>query len=175
MRLSEALLLIREVPDFPSPGILFRDITPLLANGQAFSLVTEELSRSPHKYDSVAGVEARGFILGAAMAQGQRCGFIPIRKSGKLPHLTHSRSYGLEYGSDSLEIHIDAVAQGERVLLVDDVLATGGTLIAAIELLQEVGADIAEIVVLFEIAALDGRRRITERFPEISIRSIVKA
>ena len=175
MRLSEALLLIREVPDFPSPGILFRDITPLLAHGEAFSLVTEELAGSTQQYDFVAGVEARGFILGAAMAEKRTCGFIPIRKSGKLPHLTHSRTYGLEYGSDSLEIHIDAVAQGDRVLLVDDVLATGGTLIAAIELLEEVGADVVEIVVLFEIAALDGRTRIQERFPNISIRSIVKA
>ena len=175
MDLSEALRLIREIPDFPSEGILFRDITPLLANGAAFEKVTEVLLDSPLDFNCIVGIEARGFIFGAAMAHRARVGFVPLRKAGKLPHRTISRSYGLEYGSDVLEAHVDAVSPSEKVLIVDDVLATGGTAIAAIELMSDLGASISEVVVLFEIVALGGRERIESRFPEIAIRSLVKA
>ena len=174
MELSEALTLIREIPDFPSPGILFRDITPMLANNEAFSVVTRELAESNSPYAKVVGIEARGFILGAAMASARKCGFVPLRKAGKLPYSTIARNYGLEYGSDVIEAHTDAVATGEAVLLVDDVLATGGTIIAGIELLSELGATISEVVVLLEIEALNGRTRIAELFPHIRVRALVR-
>ena len=173
MQLQQALSLIRDIPDFPSPGILFKDITPLLAHASAFDLVIEELSGDISSYSHVVGVEARGFILGAAIASKSHKGFVPLRKAGKLPHATISKSYGLEYGTDVIEAHIDAVVAGDEVLLVDDVLATGGTLIASIELLEELGASISEVVVLFEITALKGRERILAKFPHISIRSVV--
>jgi adenine phosphoribosyltransferase len=171
--LSGALSLIREIPDFPAPGVLFRDITPLIGNPEAFSLVAKELARSKFPYEKVVGIEARGFILGSAMAIDAKCGFVPLRKSGKLPHVTFAKSYGLEYGTDVIEVHIDALAQNEKVLLVDDVLATGGTLIAGIELMHELGAVISEVVVLLEISALGGRDRILRSFPDINIRTLV--
>lgn len=173
MQLQQALALVRDIPDFPQSGILFKDITPLLADRDAFALVTAELSGNPDKYSHVVGIEARGFILGAAIAIGASRGFVPFRKAGKLPHTTISKSYGLEYGVDVIEAHIDALQEGDSVLLVDDVLATGGTLLAAIELIHELGAAITEVVVLYEISFLKGRERILERFPEITIRSIV--
>jgi adenine phosphoribosyltransferase len=175
MELSEALSFIRDIPDFPSSGILFRDITPLLGNGEAFSRITHALANSDVDYTHVVGIEARGFILGAAMAQLKSVGFVPLRKAGKLPHTTIARSYGLEYGSDVIEAHIDALTSRDRVLLVDDVLATGGTLLAAIELIHELGAHVAEVVVLFEIEGLGGRTRIEEKFPNVQIRSLVKS
>ena len=175
MELVTALSLIRDIPDFPTSGILFRDITPLLADGEAFNTVTRELARTESDFSHIVGIEARGFILGAAMAAQSGVGFIPFRKAGKLPHQTITRSYGLEYGSDAIEAHIDALKSGDRVLIVDDVLATGGTLLAAIELVEELGAEIAEIVVLFEIAALGGRAKILNRYPDISIRALVQA
>ena len=173
MQLRDALSLIREIPDFPIPGILFKDITPLLADAQALSAVTDSLVGDLTSYTHVLGIEARGFILGTAIAIRGEKGFIPLRKSGKLPHTTISKSYGLEYGSDVIEAHTDALSRGARVLIVDDVLATGGTLIAAIEIAQELGADIVEVVVLLEIAALGGRARIEEKFPNILVRAIV--
>jgi adenine phosphoribosyltransferase len=175
MELSEALSFIRDIPDFPSSGILFRDITPLLGNGAAFSRITHALASSDHDYTHVVGIEARGFILGAAMAQLKSVGFVPLRKAGKLPHTTIARSYGLEYGSDVIEAHIDSLTSRDRVLLVDDVLATGGTLLAGIELIHELGAHISEVVVLFEIEGLGGRTRIEEKFPNVKIRSLVKS
>jgi len=173
MQLQQALALVRDIPDFPQSGILFKDITPLLADPQAFSLVTSELAGDRNQYSHVVGIEARGFILGAAIASHSARGFVPFRKAGKLPHTTISKRYGLEYGVDVIEAHIDAVSAGDSVLLVDDVLATGGTLLAAIELIQELGASICEVVVLYEISFLKGRERILEKYPEISIRSIV--
>lgn len=173
MQLQQALALIRDIPDFPAPGILFKDITPLLANAAAFDAVTNELAGDSTTYSHVVGVEARGFILGAAIASKVHKGFVPLRKAGKLPHITISKSYGLEYGTDVIEAHIDAVVSGDEVLLVDDVLATGGTLIASIELIEELGASISEVVVLYEIRALQGRERILARFPHISIRAVV--
>ena len=173
MQLDDALSLIREIPDFPISGILFKDITPLLSDAQALSVVTDSLIGNSDSYTHIVGIEARGFILASAMSVRAGKGFIPLRKSGKLPHTTISKSYGLEYGSDVLEAHIDALAAGDRVIIVDDVLATGGTLVAAIEIARELGAEIVEVVVLLEISALEGRRRIHEEFPEISIRAIV--
>ncbi len=173
MQLDQALALIRDIPDFPKPGILFKDITPLLSNAEAFALVTNVLAGDHESYTQVAGVEARGFILASAVAIKSGKGFVPIRKAGKLPHTTISKSYGLEYGVDVIEAHIDAVQPGERILLIDDVLATGGTLIAALEILQELEAEISEVVVLYEIQALQGRARILDKFPHISVRAIV--
>ena len=175
MELSEALSFIRDIPDFPSSGILFRDITPLLGNADAFSAVTHALANSDIDYTHVVGIEARGFILGAAMAQLQSVGFVPLRKAGKLPHTTIARSYGLEYGSDVIEAHIDALTSKDRVLLVDDVLATGGTLLAGLELMEELGAHVVEVVVLFEIDGLGGRSRIEEKYPNVNIRALVRA
>ncbi len=175
MELSQALSLIRDIPDFPQPGILFKDITPLLANGQALACITQALAESSTPYTCVAGIEARGFIVGTAIAVHRGVGFIPLRKAGKLPHQTISKSYGLEYGSDVIEAHIDAVGPKDHVLIVDDVLATGGTLIAAIEIITELGASISEVVALFEIEGLGGRDRIAAKFPDITIRSLVKA
>ncbi len=173
MQLREALSLIREIPDFPIPGILFKDITPLLSDPKAFAVITEALIGDRSSYGNIAGVESRGFILASAMALQSEKGFIPIRKAGKLPHATISKSYGLEYGSDVLEAHIDAAQPGDRILLVDDVLATGGTLIAAVEILHEIGAVVSEIAVLLEIESLGGRGKIAEKFPEITVRALV--
>lgn len=175
MELSQALSLIREIPDFPQPGILFKDITPLLANGQALKSITEALADSASPYNCVAGIEARGFIVGSAIALQRNVGFVPLRKAGKLPHTTIAKSYGLEYGTDVIEAHIDAVGPDDQVLIVDDVLATGGTLIAAIEIITELGASISEVVALVEIEGLGGRQKIAERFPQITVRSLVKA
>lgn len=175
MELHEALSFVRDIPDFPHAGILFKDITPLLGNADALSSVVHNLIGESESFSYVAGVEARGFILGAAMAIASSTGFIPVRKSGKLPHQTISKSYGLEYGSDSIEVHIDALAAGEQVLVVDDVLATGGTLIATLELMEELGAEVVEVVVLYEISALGGRERIRSRFPNVAIRALIAA
>jgi len=153
---------IRDVPDFPKPGIQFKDITPLLADPQALRAATEALA-APYRdsrIDLVVGIEARGFIFGTAVAGLLDVGFVPIRKPGKLPWKTHSTSYELEYGSDALEIHADAVTKGQRVLVVDDLLATGGTARAACDLLEEMGADVVEITVLIELESLEGRNKL---------------
>ena len=173
MELTGALSLIREIPDFPIPGILFKDITPLLADAQALRVTTDALIGDSDSYTHIVGIEARGFILASAMALRSGKGFIPLRKAGKLPYRIISRSYGLEYGSDVLEAHVDAAAPGDSLLIVDDVLATGGTLLAAIEIAHELGANVVEIVVLLEIEALGGRRKIAEKFPDISIRALL--
>lgn len=173
MELREALSLIREISDFPIPGILFKDITPLLSHPEAFSVTTDALIGDSDAYSQIVGIEARGFILGSAMAIRAERGFIPLRKAGKLPHTTISKSYGLEYGSDVLEAHIDSATKDDRLLIVDDVLATGGTIIAALEIFQELNVSVSEVVVLLEIAALGGRARIAERFPNLAIRSLV--
>ena len=174
MELENALSLIREVPDYPIPGVLFRDITPLLADPSAFKEITEHLSRSERSFTHCVGIEARGFILAAAIAAHSGVGFIPLRKSGKLPFTTIGRSYGLEYGSDEIQAHVDALTSNDVALIVDDVLATGGTLIAGIELVQALGAQISEVVVLIEIEALGGREKISSQFPEITVRSVMR-
>jgi adenine phosphoribosyltransferase len=165
----DALQLMRLIPDFPKPGILFQDITPILSDGPAFSAVIDELVLRSSSVDYVAGVEARGFIFGAAVAAQMGIGFIPIRKKGKLPHDSISRSYGLEYGEAELEIHRDAIARGSKVLLIDDILATGGTIGAAIQLLQELGAEITDVAFISEINELNGRLQISSNYPSISI------
>ena len=162
MDINQSLALIRPIPDFPKPGILFQDISPLLANPAAFATVISAISDLGDDIDYVAALDARGFILGSAVSLHRHVGFIPIRKAGKLPHATFSRSYSLEYGEDKLEIHQDAMAAGSRVLLIDDVLATGGTLKAATLLIQDLGAVVASAAVLLEIPALAGRANIAQ-------------
>jgi len=159
--------LLRDVPGFPKPGIVFKDITPVLADGAAFAAAVADMA-APWRAappDAVAGIESRGFILGAALALELRCGFVPVRKPGKLPAATLAQDYRLEYGSDRLEIHADALPSGARVLVVDDVLATGGTLHAATALLRRQGADVIGAGVLVELAFLGGRGRWEDRAP----------
>jgi adenine phosphoribosyltransferase len=175
MNLDDALLLIREIPDYPKPGIRFQDITPLLSHGEAFIAVTERFASFADTSTVVAGIEARGFIFASAVANQLHSGFVPIRKAGKLPHTTISESYGLEYGTDTLEVHIDAVTPGTKVLLIDDVLATGGTIGAAIELMHRLGAEVVHVVALLEIAGLQGRASLTEKYPNIPISALVVA
>ncbi|MPZ52698.1 MAG: adenine phosphoribosyltransferase [Acidimicrobiia bacterium] len=156
--------LIRDIPDFPEPGVVFKDITPVLASTEAFSQLITELA-DPFRdsgVTKVAGIEARGFTVAAPMAIELEAGFIPIRKPGKLPYETASEQYELEYGSDTLEIHTDAFEAGEKVLLVDDVIATGGTAAAAIKLLGDLGADVAGIAVFIELIFLGGRKALED-------------
>lgn len=162
---------IRDVPDFPKPGILFRDITPLLADKKAFATAVDALAEPfvGFDVDYVAAVEARGFIFGSAVAKALKVGFIPIRKQGKLPYKTESVTYDLEYGTDTLEIHSDAVKPGSRVLMVDDLLATGGTMAAACRLMEKLGAKIACVSFLVELTELGGR----EKLLEYSIRTVI--
>ena len=153
--------LIRDVPDFPRPGILFKDITPLLADPAGFRAVVDALA-APWRAappQAVMGIESRGFILGAALALALGCGFVPVRKPGKLPGRTLAQDYQLEYGHDRLEVQADALPAGTRVLVVDDVLATGGTLRAATALLRRQGADVIGAAVLVELSFLHGRAR----------------
>jgi adenine phosphoribosyltransferase len=154
--------LIREIPDWPKKGILFRDITPLLADHDAFNAAVDAmiLPFLNAKIDYVAAIEARGFIFGVAAAQKLKCGIIPIRKAGKLPHKTHTVTYNLEYGTDSLQVHRDAANRGASVLLVDDLLATGGTVGAAAKLIEKIPARVAGITFLIELAGLKGRDRL---------------
>jgi adenine phosphoribosyltransferase len=154
---------IREIADFPTPGVKFKDITPLLADGAAWrqtvQTLTERVARL--RVDKVAGIEARGFMLGASVASSLGVGFVPIRKGGKLPWKTTSVTYDLEYGKDTLEVHTDGATHGERVAIVDDVLATGGTAAAAVDLMGATGAEVAGLVFLIELGFLEGRRRLT--------------
>lgn len=153
---------IRDIPDFPKAGILFRDITPLLADAQALTCAIEQLTEpfQGKGIDVVAAVEARGFIFGSAVAKALGVGFVPIRKQGKLPYETHAVSYGLEYGQDTVEVHTDAAVPGMKVLMVDDLLATGGTMVAACELVEKLGGEIAGLTFLIELTDLDGREKL---------------
>jgi adenine phosphoribosyltransferase len=156
--------LVRDVPDYPKPGILFKDITPVLADGPTFAAVIDALvdhARGLGGIDVVAGIEARGFILGAPVARALDLGFVPVRKHGKLPWRTISASYALEYGDAVVEVHEDAFRPGARVLVVDDVLATGGTASATLDLVARAGASPTGFVVLVELGFLDGRARLT--------------
>ena len=154
--------LIREVPDFPKPGILFYDITTLLKNGRAFRAVLNELTARYRgkKIGKIVGIESRGFILGGPLADRIGAGFVPVRKPGKLPADSFEVKYNLEYGSNSLAIHRDAVQKGERVLIVDDLLATGGTAAATVHLLRQLSADIVGIAFLVELTFLKGRDKL---------------
>jgi adenine phosphoribosyltransferase len=162
--LRRAAALIRDVPDYPSPGVLFKDITPLLADAAAFQAVVtamaEPVRAADLAADVVIGVEARGFLLGAAVALAAGVGVVPVRKAGKLPVVAASRQYQLEYGTATLELPAGVLAAGSRVFVVDDVLATGGTLAASCELVEQVGATVCGIGVLIELTALGGRQRL---------------
>jgi adenine phosphoribosyltransferase len=170
MKSSDLKRYIRDIPDFPKAGILFRDITPLLADARALAQAIDAL-RQPfvgQGIDAVAAVEARGFIFGAAVARALNAGFVPIRKKGKLPFEIHSVSYGLEYGTDVVEVHTDAVLPGAKVLMVDDLLATGGTMAAACELVETLGGQIAGLTFLIELADLKGRE-LLNKYPIHSV------
>jgi adenine phosphoribosyltransferase len=158
--LARVAALVRAVPDFPEPGVLFRDITPVLADGEAFTAVAVALAALVGDADLVIGVEARGFLLGAAAALAAGSGLVPVRKAGKLPRVAASRSYALEYGTATLELPADTVAPGSRVLVVDDVLATGGTAAAACDLVTAVGAEVVGFAAMIELVALGGRARL---------------
>ncbi len=173
MKIDDALSLIREIPDYPQPGIRFQDITPLLAHGEAFIAITEKFATYADSSTLVAGIEALGFIFASEVANQFRSSLVPIRKAGKLPHLTISESYGLEYGVDTLEVHVDAITTGANVLLIDDVLATGGTIAAAIELIQRLGGKVIHVLALLEIEGLPGRERLNQKYPEIPVTSLV--
>ncbi len=166
----ELARFIRDVPDFPKKGILFKDITPLLKDPSAFARAIDALAgrHRDDRIDAVAAVESRGFIFGGALAVRLGAGFIPIRKPGKLPHRTLSETYSLEYGTDSIEIHRDAVKSGDRVLIVDDLLATGGTAGAAASLITRMGAKVVGASFLVELAFLSGRAKLAE-IPVFSI------
>lgn len=155
---------IRNIPDYPKPGIVFRDITTLLGNPQGFRRAVDELVHpyAGMKIDKIAGIEARGFILGGAMAHQMAAGFIPIRKKGKLPHDTVRIAYSLEYGVDEMEMHRDAVQPGEKVILVDDLIATGGTAEGATKLLRQMGAEIVAACFVIDLPALGGRKKLEE-------------
>jgi adenine phosphoribosyltransferase len=149
---------VRTIPDYPKPGILFRDITTLLGDARAFRRAIDELVQpyAHAKVDKVAGIEARGFILGGAVAHQLSAGFVPIRKKGKLPHETVRIAYSLEYGIDEMEVHADAIGQEERVLLIDDLIATGGTAVAAVNLLRQIGANVLAACFIIDLPDLGG-------------------
>ena len=157
---------IRTVPDFPQPGVQFKDITPLLADSRLLSGAIDLMTHgfAPGDIDAVVGIDARGFIFASAAAVKLKAGFVPVRKKGKLPYQTHEQSYDLEYGSNTVAIHIDAIRPGSRILLLDDLLATGGTAEAAAVLLERIGAQIVQIGFLIELSFLGGRNRL-KKFP----------
>jgi adenine phosphoribosyltransferase len=157
---SSLRALVRDVPDFPQAGIIFRDITPLLGNGAALRSAVDALAGLYQEIDSVIGIESRGFILGAPVAYALGVGMVPVRKLGRLPRATERADYALEYGTNTVEIHADALRPGERVLIVDDVLATGGTAAATAHLVERLGGEVTGIAVLIELPELGGRERL---------------
>jgi adenine phosphoribosyltransferase len=160
--LDELKRSIRTIPDYPKPGVQFRDITTLLGNARAFRRTVDELVRpwTTEQVDRVAGIEARGFILGGAIAHQLQAGFVPIRKKGKLPHATVRVAYSLEYGIDEMEMHLDAVSPGERLILVDDLIATGGTAEAAVRLLRQRDAEVLAACFIVDLPELGGSKRL---------------
>jgi adenine phosphoribosyltransferase len=163
------LSLIRDVRDYPQPGVVFKDITPLLADGEALRKTVAALAAGHDRIDKVAGIEARGFILAAPVACLLGVGFVPVRKQGKLPGPTHSETYQLEYGAATVQVHVDAFQPGDRVLMIDDVLATGGTAAATAELIRRCDAEVAALGVLIELGFLSGRARL----PGIDVRALL--
>ncbi|HET6281624.1 MAG TPA: adenine phosphoribosyltransferase [Polyangia bacterium] len=161
-RLALLRARVRDVPDFPKPGILFRDLTPLMGDGAALRMTVEMLVEkiARHRPEIIVAIESRGFIFGAPVAAALGIGFAPVRKPGKLPYRTHKRTYELEYGTDSLEMHADALGEGTAVVIVDDLLATGGTAAATVELVREQGARVAGVAVVVELELLKGRARL---------------
>ena len=170
MNLKDA---VRTIPDYPKPGVMFRDITTLLGDARTFRRAVDELVQpwAGTKIDKVAGIEARGFILGGAVAHQLSAGFVPIRKKGKLPHAKVSIAYSLEYGLDEMEMHEDAVAKGERVILVDDLIATGGTAEGAVKLLRRLGADIVAACFVIDLPELGGADRL--RALDVPVRTLI--
>ncbi len=154
---------IRDIPDFPKPGIIFKDITPLLSEARIMQLTLNELLQLvPKKVDKVVGIEARGFFFATLLAEHLNAGFIPVRKPGKLPYETYKQTYELEYGTDSLEMHVDAIVPGEKVLIHDDVLATGGTALAAAKLVEKAGGEVVMLNFLIELSYLHGREKLKD-------------
>jgi adenine phosphoribosyltransferase len=168
---GEIAAAIRNIPDFPKPGIQFKDITPVLANPRLFAGAIDQMTChfQPGNVDAVVGIDARGFIFAAAAAYRLKCGFVPVRKKGKLPYTTFEESYDLEYGSNTIAIHTDAIKPGSRVILIDDLLATGGTAAAAAHLIERLDVKILELSFLIELSFLKGR----ERLKNLPIRSLV--
>jgi len=164
---------IRNIPDYPKPGIMFRDITTLLGDARAFRRAVDELVQpwAGGKIDKVAGIEARGFILGGAVAHQVSAGFVPIRKKGKLPHQTVRMAYLLEYGSDEMEMHVDAIRKGDRVVLVDDLIATGGTAEGAVKLLRQVGAEVLAAGFIIDLPELGGAEKL--RRMNVPVRTLI--
>ncbi len=171
--MSDLAASIRTIPDYPKPGILFRDITTLLGDARAFRRAVDELVQpwAGTKLEKVAGIEARGFILGGAVAHQLSAGFVPVRKKGKLPHVTVSIAYSLEYGIDEMEMHEDAVKPGERVILVDDLVATGGTAVGAVQLLRKLGADVVAACFVIDLPDLGGAKKLADM--GVSVRSLI--
>ena len=170
---SELAESIRTIPDYPKPGIMFRDITTMLGNARAFRRAVDELVNpfAGTKIDKVAGMEARGFILGGAVAHQLSAGFVPIRKKGKLPHTTVKIAYSLEYGLDEMEVHADAIAPGERVILIDDLIATGGTAEGAVKLLRQIGADVIAACFIIDLPELGGAAKL--RAMDVPVRTLM--
>ncbi len=164
---------IRSIPDYPKPGVIFRDITTLLGNARAFRRAVDEMVQpwAGMKIDMVAGIEARGFILGGAVAHQVSAGFVPIRKKGKLPHKRVSIAYSLEYGLDEMEMHEDAVSTNDRVILVDDLIATGGTAEGAVKLLRQLGAEVLAACFIIDLPALGGADRL--RKMDVPVRTLI--
>jgi len=161
---------IRDIPDFPKPGIVFKDITPMLADGDAFGAVVSEMACAvPGDVDVIVGIESRGFIFGAALAQQLGLGLVTVRKPGKLPADVHSVEYELEYGMDRLEVHRDALSRGHKVVVVDDLLATGGTAAATVQLVRQLGADVEACLFVIELAFLNGR----DALPGLKVHSLI--
>ena len=165
--------LVRTIPDYPKPGIMFRDITTLLGHANGFRACVEQLARpfTNRRVQAVAGIEARGFILGGAVADRLRCGFVPIRKKGKLPHTTVRIAYSLEYGIDEMEMHADAIHPGERVILVDDLIATGGTAEGAVKLLRQIGANVVAACFIIDLPDLGGAEKL--RAMDVPVRTLM--
>jgi adenine phosphoribosyltransferase len=165
---------IRSIPDYPKPGIVFRDITTLLSDPRAFRRAVDALVHpfAGGRIDQVAGIEARGFILGGAVAHQLSSGFVPIRKKGKLPHKTVSIAYALEYGTDEMEIHVDAIKPGDRVLLVDDLIATGGTACAAVNLLRQIGAEVVAACFVIDLPEIGGAQKLRDR--DVPVRTLME-
>lgn len=173
MTITDIAAKIRNIPDFPKPGILFKDITPLLADAEALAATTTQLALpfTGKRIDAVVGMESRGFLLGPAVAMKLNAGFVPVRKPGKLPYKTLSATYELEYGTDSIEIHEDAIFKGASVVIHDDVLATGGTALATTELIQRLGGIIVGYSFIIELSFLDGSSKLTSIAP---VHSLIK-
>ncbi len=173
LAMSDLAASIRTIPNYPKPGILFRDITTLLGDARAFRRAVDELVQpwAGAKVEKVAGIEARGFILGGAVAHQLSAGFVPVRKKGKLPHTTVSIAYSLEYGLDEMEMHEDAILPNERVILVDDLIATGGTAEGAVKLLRKLGADVVAACFVIDLPDLGGSRRLAAL--DVPVRSLI--